>query len=83
MEEAIVIGGGLAGSEAAYQLAQRGIAVRLYEMKAQKFSPAHHSEGLAELVCSNSFRSGQLENAVGLLKEGTAPHGFADYALYR
>ena len=69
MEEAIVIGGGLAGSEAAYQLAQRGIAVRLYEMKPQKFSPAHHSEGLAELVCSNSFRSGQLENAVGLLKE--------------
>lgn len=69
MEEAIVIGGGLAGCEAAYQLAQRGIPVRLYEMKPQKFSPAHHSTGLAELVCSNSFRSGQLENAVGLLKE--------------
>ncbi len=69
LQEAVVIGGGLAGSEAAYQLAQRGVPVRLYEMKPHKFSPAHHSSGLAELVCSNSFRSGQLENAVGLLKE--------------
>lgn len=64
-----VIGAGLAGCEAAYQLAKRGIAVRLYEMKPQKYSPAHHSENFAELVCSNSLRSDQLENAVGLLKE--------------
>ena len=64
-----VIGAGLAGSEAAWQLAQRGICVELYEMKPFKMSPAHHSEGFAELVCSNSFRGDRLENAVGLLKE--------------
>lgn len=64
-----VIGAGLAGCEAAYQIAKRGINVRLYEMKPQKYSPAHHSENFAELVCSNSLRSDQLENAVGLLKE--------------
>ena len=64
-----VIGAGLAGSEAAWQLAQRGIRVELYEMKPQKMSPAHHSEGFAELVCSNSLRGDRLENAVGLLKE--------------
>ncbi len=64
-----VIGAGLAGCEAAYQIAKRGIAVKLYEMKPQKYSPAHHSENFAELVCSNSLRSDQLENAVGLLKE--------------
>ncbi|PYG89813.1 methylenetetrahydrofolate--tRNA-(uracil-5-)-methyltransferase [Ruminiclostridium sufflavum DSM 19573] len=64
-----VIGAGLAGCEAAYQIAKRGIKVRLYEMKPQKYSPAHHSENFAELVCSNSLRSDQLENAVGLLKE--------------
>ncbi|MBQ7341181.1 MAG: methylenetetrahydrofolate--tRNA-(uracil(54)-C(5))-methyltransferase (FADH(2)-oxidizing) TrmFO [Oscillospiraceae bacterium] len=64
-----VIGAGLAGSEAAWQLAQRGIEVELYEMKPEKKSPAHHSDTFAELVCSNSFRGDRLENAVGLLKE--------------
>ena len=64
-----VIGAGLAGCEAAWQLAQRGIFVRLCEMKPHKMTPAHHSPGFAELVCSNSLRSDQLENAVGLLKE--------------
>ena len=64
-----VIGAGLAGSEAAWQLANRGIEVALYEMKPKKMTPAHHSEDFAELVCSNSFRGDRLENAVGLLKE--------------
>lgn len=64
-----VIGAGLAGCEAAWQLAQRGIRVELYEMKPQKMSPAHHSPNFAELVCSNSLRGDRLENAVGLLKE--------------
>ena len=64
-----VIGAGLAGSEAAWQLAQRGIPVELYEMKPKKMSPAHHSPDFAELVCSNSLRGDRLENAVGLLKE--------------
>ncbi len=64
-----IVGGGLAGSEAAWQLAGRGIPVRLYEMKPQRFSPAHGSPNLAELVCSNSFRSNSPESAVGLLKE--------------
>ena len=64
-----VIGAGLAGSEAAWQLAQRGFSVELYEMKPAKMSPAHHSADFAELVCSNSFRGDRLENAVGLLKE--------------
>ncbi len=64
-----VIGAGLAGCEAAYQIAKRGIAVTLYEMKPEKSTPAHHSNDFAELVCSNSLRSDQLENAVGLLKE--------------
>ncbi len=64
-----VIGAGLAGCEAAWQLARRGIPVVLREMKPRKMSPAHHSENFAELVCSNSLRSDQLENAVGLLKE--------------
>ena len=63
-----VIGAGLAGCEAAYQLAQRGIPVDLYEMKPQKMSPAHHSGDFCELVCSNSLRSDRIENAVGLLK---------------
>ncbi len=65
----IVIGAGLAGSEAAWQAAQRGIQVRLYEMKPERFSPAHQVPEFAELVCSNSLRSNQLNNAVGLLKE--------------
>lgn len=69
MEPVIVIGAGLAGCEAAWQLAQRGIPVRLREMKPAKKTPAHHSDEFAELVCSNSLRSDQLENAVGLLKE--------------
>ena len=64
-----VIGAGLAGSEAAWQLVQRGIDVQLYEMKPQKMTPAHHSPYFAELVCSNSLRGDRLENAVGLLKE--------------
>ncbi len=64
-----VIGAGLAGSEAAWQLAQRGIQVELYEMKPHKMTPAHHSTDFAELVCSNSLRGDRLENAVGLLKE--------------
>ena len=64
-----VIGAGLAGSEAAWQLASRGIDVNLYEMKPEKMTPAHHSPDFAELVCSNSLRGDRLENAVGLLKE--------------
>jgi methylenetetrahydrofolate--tRNA-(uracil-5-)-methyltransferase len=64
-----IIGGGLAGSEAAWQAARRGVKVRLYEMKPHKYSPAHASPLLGELVCSNSLRSFALENAVGLLKE--------------
>jgi len=65
--EVTVIGGGLAGSECAFQLAERGIAVALHEMKPHKRSPAHKADGLAELVCSNSLRSDNVENAVGLL----------------
>jgi len=64
-----VIGAGLAGAEAAWQLAQRGVSVELYEMKPEKKSPAHHADTFAELVCSNSLRGDRLENAVGLLKE--------------
>lgn len=63
-----VIGAGLAGCEAAYAAARLGVAVELYEMKPHKYSPAHHSEGFAELVCSNSLRSNDTSNAVGLLK---------------
>ena len=69
MDTVKVIGAGLAGSEAAWQLAQRGIKVTLYEMKPHKKSPAHHADTFAELVCSNSLRGDKLENAVGLLKE--------------
>ncbi len=64
-----VIGAGLAGTEAAWQLAMRGIQVELYEMKPHKKSPAHHTDTFAELVCSNSLRGDKIENAVGLLKE--------------
>ena len=63
-----VVGAGLAGCEAAWQLAQRGLHVRLLEMKPQKFSPAHHMQGFAELVCSNSLKAEHLSNASGLLK---------------
>ncbi|MGE5254531.1 MAG: methylenetetrahydrofolate--tRNA-(uracil(54)-C(5))-methyltransferase (FADH(2)-oxidizing) TrmFO, partial [Planctomycetaceae bacterium] len=68
-EEILIIGGGLAGCEAAWQAATRGVSVSLYEMKPHRFSPAHVSPDLAELVCSNSLRSNSLGNAVGLLKE--------------
>ena len=64
-----VIGAGLAGAEAAWQLAKRGLQVELYEMKPHKKSPAHHTDTFAELVCSNSLRGDRIENAVGLLKE--------------
>ena len=68
-QKVTVIGGGLAGSEAAWQLAKRGIEVDLYEMRPKKLTPAHETGGFAELVCTNSMRSNQLSNAVGLLKE--------------
>ncbi|EMT46912.1 MULTISPECIES: FADH(2)-oxidizing methylenetetrahydrofolate--tRNA-(uracil(54)-C(5))-methyltransferase TrmFO [Anoxybacillus] len=67
--EVTVIGAGLAGSEAAWQLAKRGIRVRLYEMRPVKQTPAHHTDKFAELVCSNSLRANTLTNAVGVLKE--------------
>jgi methylenetetrahydrofolate--tRNA-(uracil-5-)-methyltransferase len=69
MKEVIVVGAGLAGSEAAYQLAKRGIKVHLYEMRPIKITPAHQTGGFAELICSNSLRAAGIENAVGLLKE--------------
>ena len=69
MEPINIIGAGLAGSEAAWQAVSLGVPVRLYEMKPSKYSPAHHSPGFAELVCSNSLRSDELTNAAGLLKE--------------
>ena len=64
-----IIGGGLAGSEAAWQAARQGVPVTLYEMRPVRPTPVHHTDRLAELVCSNSFRADQIENAVGLLKE--------------
>ena len=64
-----IYGAGLAGCEAAWQAAKLGVSVKLYEMKPQKYTPAHHSQGFAELVCSNSLRSDSVTNAVGLLKE--------------
>ena len=67
--EIIVIGGGLAGCEATYQIAKRGTKVKLYEMKPDRFSPAHTNKNLAEIVCSNSFKSNLHTNACGLLKE--------------
>ena len=69
MQRITVIGAGLAGSEAAWQLAERGVEVDLYEMRPLKTTPAHRTERFAELVCSNSLRGASLENAVGLLKE--------------
>ena len=68
MKTVTVLGAGLAGSECAWQLARRGVRVRLVEMKPNKMTPAHHSPLFAELVCSNSLRSDELTNAVGLLK---------------
>jgi len=64
-----VIGAGLAGSEAAWQLARRGIPVRLFEMRPARATEAHHTDSFAELVCSNSLRSASLDTAIGLLKE--------------
>ena len=69
MEEVYIIGGGLAGCEAALQIAKKGIKVKLYEMKPNKYSPAHSNQDLAEIVCSNSFKSNKITNACGLLKE--------------
>ena len=69
MEPVTVIGAGLAGCEAAWQLNKQGIPVRLVEMKPLKKTPAHKSCGFAELVCSNSLRSDEITNAVGLLKQ--------------
>lgn len=69
MDKVTVVGAGLAGCEAAWQLVKRKIPVRLVEMRPKTFSPAHHSENFAELVCSNSLRSDSLNNAVGILKE--------------
>lgn len=69
MKKIIIVGAGMAGSEAAWQVAQRGIKVDLYEMRPEKSTPAHKTEKFAELVCSNSLRGAGLENAVGLLKE--------------
>ncbi|MEE0899143.1 MAG: FAD-dependent oxidoreductase, partial [Acutalibacteraceae bacterium] len=69
MNRAVVLGGGLAGCEAAWQLANRGIKVTLYEMKPIKKTPAHKSDLLAELVCSNSLKANRVDSAAGLLKE--------------
>ncbi len=69
MEQVTVIGGGLAGCEAAWQLAEAGFSVTLYEMKPLEYSPAHHYKGLAELVCSNSLKADRINSAAGLLKE--------------
>ncbi len=69
MDKIIVIGAGLAGSEAAYQIAKRGIKVDLYEMRPKKMTPAHKTANFAELVCSNSLRADSITNGVGLLKE--------------
>ena len=69
MQTVTVIGAGLAGSEAAYQLAKRGFKVKLYEMRPKKYTSAHKTSGFAELICSNSLRASSIENAVGLLKE--------------
>ena len=69
MSEVKVIGGGLAGVEAAWSLAERGVPVLLFEMKPKKHTPAQKSDGFAELVCSNSLKATRLESAAGLLKE--------------
>ena len=69
MKNVIVVGAGLAGSEAAWQAAELGAEVTLYEMRPEKSTPAHKTAGFAELVCSNSLRGAGMENAVGVLKE--------------
>lgn len=76
-----VVGAGLAGSEAAWQLAEMGLKVRLVEMKPAKKTPAHQSDLFGELVCSNSLRGDSLANAIGLLKEELRHLGSPDYAL--
>ncbi|TMA60399.1 MAG: FAD-dependent oxidoreductase, partial [Deltaproteobacteria bacterium] len=68
-ERVAIVGGGLAGAEAAWQLARQGVPVDLYEMRPVRGTAAHHTDQLGELVCSNSFRNATLETAVGLLKE--------------
>ena len=77
--QATVIGAGLAGSECAWQLAQRGVSVDLWEMKPVKRTPAHTTDYFAELCCSNSLRGAGLENAVGLLKEELRRLGSVSY----
>ena len=69
MNKVTIIGAGLAGCEAAWQLSNMGISVDLYEMKPKKYSPAHKYQGFAELVCSNSLKASRLDSAAGLLKE--------------
>ena len=78
-----VIGAGLAGSEAAYQIAERGIPVKLYEMRGVKSTPQHKTDNFAELVCSNSLRGDALTNAVGLLKEEMRRLGSVFWNLLR
>src|SRR5690348_10894764 len=68
-QKVTVVGAGLAGSEAAWQIAEQGVQVVLYEMRPKKQTPAHHTDKFAELVCSNSLRANTLTNAVGILKE--------------
>ena len=76
-----VVGAGLAGSEAAWQLANMGLKVRLIEMKPEKMTPAHQSDLFGELVCSNSLRGDSLANAIGLLKEELQTFEQSDSAL--
>lgn len=76
-----IIGGGLAGCEAAYQIAKKGIKVKLYEMKPKQFSPAHSNNDLAEIVCSNSFKSNNIVSACRTIKRGTKKTRFATYQM--
>lgn len=79
MKQVTIIGAGLAGCEACWQLIKRGIPVKLVEMRPLKSSDAHHSDQFAELVCSNSLRSDSLQNAVGYFKRRNAAFGFIDH----
>ena len=83
MKEVIVVGAGLAGSEAAYQLAKRGIKVHLYEMRPIKMTPAHQTGGFAELICSNSLRAAGIENAVGLFYFSPSSGGSNTLSAFR
>lgn len=74
-----IIGGGLAGCEAAYQIAKRGINVKLYDMKPKKFSPAHLNSNLAEIVCSNSFKSNNIFSACRIIKRRIKKIRFITY----